>query len=286
MLTSRARAPVDADPSQCTLWGLSPRAITLIETTDGWSFDAAALDAALAGASALLFNSPHNPTGKVFSSEELGMIAAACTRHGVIAITDEIYEHMTFDGARHVTLASLPGMAERTCIVNAISKTARATGWRIGWVVSPQALTPAIRAVHDQLVLQAPTPLQHGAAVLLTTDRTQFDAIAAEYREKRDLLMDALRHAGFEVGPVPRGAYYLFVGYRSVRVLADLTPTEAAMRLTTEWHVACVPGDNFYLGDATKSDRRLGGRYLRFTFVRSLDVLQAAAAKLAKLANA
>lgn len=231
-------------PSQCTLWGLTPRAVTLVERGGAWQFDETALDAALAGARALLFNSPHNPTGKVFGAAELHAIAAACAKHDVTVVTDEIYEHMTFDGAEHVTIASLPGMAARTCIVSAVSKTARATGWRVGWVVSPPRLTPLIRAVHDQLVLQAPTPLQHGVAALLTTERGHFEAIAAEYREKRDVLVTALRCAGFEVGPVPLGAYYLFVGYRSVRVLAALGPVEAAMKLTTEYHVACVPGDN------------------------------------------
>jgi len=132
-------------------------------------------------------------------------------------------------------------------------------------------------------VLQAPTPLQHGAAALLAQPRTVFDSIAEEYLEKRDFLIRTLRRAGFEVGATPQGAYYLFVGYHTVAVLKGLSPVDAAMRLTTEYKVACVPGDNFYLGEDARADPKRGGRYLRFTFVRSLDVLEAAAEKLAQL---
>jgi aminotransferase len=175
-------------------------------------------------------------------------------------------------------------MAVRTCIVNAVSKTAKATGWRVGWVVAPAALTPTIRAVHDQLVLQAPTPLQIGAAVMLRRPRAEFDEISAEYLPKRDLLHAALRRAGFEVGPPPEGAYYIFAGYHGVAALAGLSPRDAAMKMTAEFKVACVPGDNFYLGARAKRHAELGGRYLRFTFVRSLDVLREAAGKLEALA--
>jgi len=270
-------------PAQCTLWGLRPRAVTLYERGSGWEYDEAELDAALAGAKVLLFNSPHNPTGKVFSRDELGRVAAACERHGVVAVTDEIYEHICFDGTRHISLAQLPGMADRTCIVSAVSKTARATGWRVGWVVSPSRLTPAIRAVHDQLVLQAPTPLQYGAAALLRLGRPYFDGVAAEYLAKRTLLVDALVKARFTVGVIPQGAYYVFAGYGSVPALASLSPIEAAMKLTRDFKVACVPGDNFYLGQEARADPERGGRYVRFTFVRSVDVLAQAAANLAQM---
>lgn len=221
--------------------------------------------------------------GKVFTAAELQRVSDACIRHNVLVVTDEIYEHMTFDRATHTSVAQLPGMAERTCIVNALSKTARATGWRVGWVVAPARFTPTIRAVHDQLVLQAPTPLQVGAAAMLSMGRAHFEAIADEYLPKRELLLDALRRAGFSIGATPQGAYYLFVGYRSVPALAALNPTEAAMKMTTEYKVACVPGDNFYLGAAARADPERGGRYLRFTFVRSLETLRAAAVKLRAL---
>ena len=270
-------------PSQCTIFGLVPRAVTLWERDGRWVYDEAELDAALRGARCLLFNSPHNPTGKVFSPAELSTLAAACERHDVTVVTDEIYEHMCFDGTTHVSLAALPRMADRCCVVSALSKTACATGWRVGWVVSPPHLTPLIRAVHDQLVLQAPTPLQCGTATLLRMPRAHFDAIAPEYLAKRELLLAALVDAGFTIDAVPQGAYYLFAGYRSVAALAALSPVDAAMQLITKYKVACVPGDNFYLGEAAKRDSERGGKYLRFTFVRSLDVLRAGAANLAKL---
>lgn len=142
-------------PSQCLIWGLCPRAVTLREGVDGcWTFDVEELRSALKGARVLLFNSPHNPTGKVFGSKELADIAALCKEMDVLCVTDEIYEYMCFDEREHVSIASLDGMAERTCVVSAVSKTARATGWRVGWVVSPAQFTAQIRACHDQLVVQ------------------------------------------------------------------------------------------------------------------------------------
>eukprot|EP00928_Gymnodinium_smaydae_P038190 TRINITY_DN26389_c0_g1_i1.p1 TRINITY_DN26389_c0_g1~~TRINITY_DN26389_c0_g1_i1.p1 ORF type:complete len:462 (-),score=51.87 TRINITY_DN26389_c0_g1_i1:75-1460(-) len=270
-------------PNQCTIWGLRPKAVTLYERANGWIYDEQELEAALRGARCLLFNSPHNPTGKVFTDGELRQIAALCMRHDVMVVTDEIYEHMCFDGTHHTCMAQLPGMAERTLVVSALSKTARATGWRVGWVVSPARFTPTIRAVHDQLVLQAPTPLQVGAAAMLSQDRAAFDIVASEYLEKRTILFNALQNAGFTVGSPPQGAYYLFVGYHSVPALRGLTPREAAMKLTETYKVACVPGDNCYLDHAAKVDRSRGGGYLRFTFVRSVDVLEAAAKNLKSL---
>ena len=164
-------------------------------------------------------------------------------------------------------------MAERTVVVNSISKTGRATGWRIGWVLTPPRYTARLRAVHDNLVVQAPTPLQKGAVALLDQERTFFDGIADDYRRKRDLLVAGLREVGFAVTP-PEGAYYLFADYRTVPALAKLSPTEAAMHLVEKVGVATVPGDNFY---ATGDD---GSRYLRFAFCRSTETLEAAVERL------
>ena len=206
-----------------------------------------------------------------------------CAKHNVLIVTDEIYEHIIFDGVKHTSLAQLPGMAERTLIVNALSKTARATGWRVGWVVSPKRFTPSLRAVHDQLVLQAPSPLQFGSATMLRLGRKAFNDVHLEYLPKREILLTALRRGGLYVGAVPEGAYYLFVGYHSVPALKGLSPTEATMKMIEEYKVACVPGDNFYLGKEAKADPQRGGRYLRFTFVRSIDVLKEGAEKLKAL---
>ena len=148
---------------------------------------------------------------------------------------------------------------------------------------SPEAYTPAIRACHDQLVLQAPTPLQVGAAACLALPRTFFAAIGDEYAEKMAVLAPALARAGFVQRAPVHGAYYLFVDYRGVPALQGLDPTAAAMKMTTDFKVACVPGDNFYLGRA-KGDAECGQKYIRFTFVRSLDVLRQAVAKLDAMA--
>ena len=167
-------------------------------------------------------------------------------------------------------------MRERTVVVNSISKTANATGWRVGWVLAPPHLTPRIRAVHDTLVIQAPTPLQRAAVELLALPDTFFRDLARAYAAKRDLLGGALRAAGFRISE-PRGAYYFFADYRGVPGVGRLEPMAAALHLIEHAGVAAVPGDNFYAADG-------GDRYLRFAFCRSRDTLAAAARRLRQLA--
>ena len=264
-------------PSQAAIFGLRPRFVTLREdrAAGAWRLDRDEVRAAAAHPSvkAFVVNTPQNPTGKVLTRDELSFIAELCRTRDLLAITDEIYEHITFDGRRHLFLAGFEGMAERTVVVNSISKTGRATGWRIGWVLTPPRYTRRLRAVHDNLVVQAPTPLQRGATALLEQGPGFFRGIAGDYRRKRDLLVAGLRAAGFGVTP-PEGAYYLFAEYRTVPALADLSPTDAAMHLVTKVGVATVPGDNFY---ATGDD---GSRYLRFAFCRSTKTLEAAVERL------
>ena len=264
-------------PSQAAIFGLVPRFVTLREDRDAgtWRLDRDEVRAAAADPSvkAFVVNSPQNPTGKVLDRDELSFLAETCREHDLFAITDEIYEHITFDGHRHHYLASFEGMADRTLVVNSISKTGRSTGWRIGWVITPPDRTRLLRAVHDNLVVQAPTPLQKGAVALLRRERAFFDRIAESYRQKRDLLVEGLRSVGFTATP-PEGAYYLFADYRSVPALAKMSPMEAAMHLVTEVGVATVPGDNFY---GTGND---GDDYLRFAFCRSLETLEAGIERL------
>ena len=264
-------------PSQAAIFGLRPRFVTLREdrAAGTWRLDRDEVRAAAAHPSvkAFVVNTPQNPTGKVLTRDELSFIAELCRTRDLLAITDEIYEHITFDERRHLFLAGFEGMAERTVVVNSISKTGRATGWRIGWVLTPPRYTRRLRAVHDNLVVQAPTPLQRGATALLEQGPGFFRGIAGDYRRKRDLLVAGLRAAGFGVTP-PEGAYYLFADYRTVPALADLSPTDAAMHLVTKVGVATVPGDNFY---ATGDD---GSRYLRFAFCRSTETLEAAVERL------
>ena len=231
------------------------------------------------GARLLVLNTPHNPTGKVFSADEMRLIADVAISHDFVVITDEIYEHLVFDGARHLSLAVLDGMRERTIVVNSISKMANATGWRVGWVVSPPAWTPRIRALHDTLVIQAPTPLQKAAVTLLNLDATFFEGIRERCTAKRAVLHQALEAAGFRM-TAPRGAYYLFADYRGVPALRGRDPMAAALYLIEVVGVAAVPGDNFY---AVADD---GGRYLRFAFCRSLETLEQAARRLSRLGEA
>ncbi len=264
-------------PSQAAIFGLVPAFVTLREDRDAgtWRLDRDEVRAVAADPSikAFIVNTPQNPTGKVLNRDELSFIAEVCRTRDLLAITDEIYEHITFDGHRHLFLPSFEGMAERTLVVNSISKTGRATGWRIGWVLTPPRFTTRLRAVHDNLVVQAPTPLQKGAVALLDQERTFFDGIAGDYRRKRDLLVAGLREVGFTVTP-PEGAYYLFADYRTVPALAEMSPAGAAMHLVEKVGVATVPGDNFY---ATGDD---GSRYLRFAFCRSMETLEAAVERL------
>ena len=259
-------------PSQAAIFGLVPRFVTLREdrAAGTWRLDRDEVRAVVSNRSvrAIVVNTPHNPTGKVLGDDELSFIAELCRTYDLFAITDEIYEHITFDGHRHSYLAGFDGMAERTLVVNSISKTGRSTGWRIGWVITPPERTRRLRAVHDNLVVQAPTPLQKGAVSLLRRERAFFDGIADGYRRKRDLLLGGLREVGFAAS-APEGAYYLFADYRGVPALSAMSPTDAAMHLIREVGVATVPGDNFY---ATGNE---GDRYLRFAFCRSLETIEA-----------
>jgi aminotransferase len=266
-------------PAQAEIFGLAPRFVTLREEEDGtaWRLDPDALRRAAAGARLLILNTPHNPTGMVFDADDLSSIAEVARSQDLVVVADEIYEHIVFDGARHRSVATWPGMRERTIVVNSISKTANATGWRIGWVLAPPHLTPAIRAVHDTLVVQAPTPLQKAAVGLLAMPAAFFRDLGQGYADKRAILGGALREAGFRMTE-PRGAYYFMADYRGVEVLANLDPLPAAMHLIEQVGVAAVPGDNFY-GRSTD-----GARYLRFAFCRGRETLADAARRLRRLA--
>lgn len=266
-------------PLQAAILGLNPKYITLRENPQAgtWDLDRNELAAAISkNTKALILNTPHNPTGKVFTEDEMHFIARLCKDHSVLVITDEIYEHILYVDRKHYSMAAINGMREQTFIIDSISKMGNATGWRVGWVISPPEYTPAIRGIHDSLVLQSPTPLQKGAERLLRLDDAFYKDIRKRYIEKRKVLVEALHEAGFVVTP-PEGSYYLFANYRHVPALSNLPPMEAAMYLIKEIGVASVPGDNFYaVGD-------LGNSYLRFAFCRSIETLREGARRLAKL---
>jgi len=222
---------------------------------------------------AIVINTPHNPTGKVFTREELAYIAALCRDHGVLAITDEIYEHIRYDGHAHVSIATLPDMADRTITISGLSKTYSVTGWRIGWTIAPPAISECIRRVHDFLTVGAPHPLQIAAVAALRIERGYYEELAAQYAKKRDLLLPLLRALGFTVFQ-PGGAYYLWT---DITALTQQTGWEFAEYLVREIGVATVPGNGFYF------HRALGAQNVRFTFSKKEETLRAAAARLQKL---
>jgi aminotransferase len=219
---------------------------------------------------AIVVCTPNNPTGRVLSRVELEAIAELCRRHDAWAVTDEIYEHIYYEGT-HIPIATLDGMKERTVTVSGASKTYSITGWRIGTIVAPAAATAAIRKVHDFLTVGAPAPLQEGVAVAIETlGRDYYAALARDYRARRDLLCGALQQAGFTCTP-PEGAYYVMADFRELSTLNDV---EFAQRLTAEHGVAPVPGSSFY------SKPEMGRNEVRFAFCKTDNLLQEAARRL------
>jgi aspartate/methionine/tyrosine aminotransferase len=256
------------------LTGAVPRYVTLHEPD--WRIDPDELRAAVTPRTrAIVVNSPHNPTGKVFTRVELDLVAGLCREHDLIAFTDDIYQHLVFEG-EHIPLATLPGMAERTVSIDSMSKTYSVTGWRVGWVIASPELTVGVRRVHDFLTVGAAAPLQQAAVAGLTMADTYYSALLAGYRERRDALLPALEAAGFRVHR-PAGAYYAMTDIRDLTTLDDVT---YARRLIADPGVAAVPGSSFF------SRPELGRTKLRFAFPKRLETLRAAADRLAALALA
>ncbi len=254
------------------LSGATPRYVTLREPD--WSFDDEELAAAFNDKTrAIIINTPNNPTGKVFTRVELERIAALCLKWGVIAVTDEIYEHILFDGTKHVPLATLDGMAERTVTINSLSKTFSVTGWRVGWTLAPEDISGAIRKVHDFLTVGAAAPLQQAGVAALSMPDSYYAGLAAGYQRRRDMLEGILTKAGF-VCYKPSGAYYTMTDISGFGFSDDVA---FARHLVTEIGVAAVPGSSFY------RDTALGRTKLRFCFCKKDETLNAAAERLAKL---
>jgi aspartate/methionine/tyrosine aminotransferase len=257
--------------------GAKPKFVKLHPPAEGhgvWTFDEKELRRAFhRHTKAIILNTPNNPTGKVFTRAELELMRDLCVEFDVLAITDEIYEHIIYDGTEHISMASLDGMRERTVTINGMSKTYGVTGWRVGWAVAPEKITNAIRKVHDFLTVGAPAPLQEAGAVALSLPPEYYAKLAEGYRVRRDHLIPALTNAGFRCFR-PRGAYYVMTDIEAFGFDSDVRFAE---HLVQKIGVACVPGSSFY------RDPRHGARQVRFAFCKKPETLDEAARRLAQL---
>jgi len=252
--------------------GATIRYVTLHEP--GWRIDPDELRAAFTSRTrGIIVGSPHNPTGKVFTRDELALIAELCQEHDVICFADEIYEHIVYDGTRHVPVATMPGMADRTVTINAMSKTYSVTGWRVGWVIASPDLTNGIRRAHDFMTVCAAAPLQAAGITALALPADYYTDLAQVYQGKRDRIVDVLESVGF-VPSVPSGAYYVMADISGVTHEDDVT---FSRRLVRDIGVGAVPGSSFY------SRRDLGHTRIRFAFPKRPETLDAAAERLARL---
>jgi aminotransferase len=256
----------------CVLAGAVPRFVPV--RPPHWKFDPDELAAAFNDRTkAIVLCNPNNPTGAVLTRHDLETIAALCRKWDVIAITDEIYEHIIYDGRTHLSISGLGGMAERSVTIGGMSKTYAVTGWRIGTIMAPPALTKAFRQIHDFVSIGAAAPLQQAGAVAYRLPRDYYVQLAADYQARRDRLCSALWEVGFEFD-APEGAYYIMAGIDAFGVSDDL---EFAGHLVRNIGVATVPGSSFF------QDKALGRRYVRFCFCKRNETLDAAAERLRAL---
>ena len=262
------------------LSGATPRYVTLHPPSGAngtWTFDPDELAAAFnEKTKAIILNTPNNPTGKVFTRDELDAIAALCRKWDAMAISDEIYEHIIYDGQQHIPIATIPGMADRTITINGLSKTYSVTGWRVGWTISPPSLTGAIRKVHDFLTVGAAAPLQEAGAVALALPESYYAELAAKYLRLRDRMLDILERHRFTCYK-PYGAYYIMT---DISVFGFKDDVEFARYLVKDVGVAAVPGSSFY------KHSEKGRTKLRFCFCKRDETLAEADQRFARLAQA
>ncbi len=256
----------------CVLAGATPRFVPV--RPPDWRYDPDELAAAFNDRTkAIILCNPNNPTGAVFSREDLEVIAALCRKWDVLAITDEIYEHIVYDGRQHISLASLEGMRERTVTIGGMSKTYAVTGWRVGTMIAPPNMTHAFRQIHDYVSIGAAAPLQEAGAFAYRMPREYYTNLAAEYQARRDRLCSALLEIGFDLEP-PQGAYYVMANIAAFGASDDVA---FARYLVRELGVATVPGSSFFI------EKTLGNQYIRFCFCKRDGTLDAAIARLRTL---
>ena len=262
----------DSYKASVRMAGAVPRVVTL--RAPGWGFDPEELRRSFSERTrAVLLNTPHNPTGKVFTRGELELVAGLCRKHDALCITDEVYEHLVYAG-EHVPMARLPGMRERTITISSFGKTFSLTGWKIGWAAAPPELAAAVRAAHQFITFATATPLQHGAAVALAESGADYyRELTADYRGKRDFLVRELSRIGFEVES-PQGTYFACAGFRPFGFDDD---QRFVRHLIEKIGVAAIPPSVFY-------DHAEEGRsYVRFAFCKKRETLEAAVERLSAL---
>ncbi|HML18282.1 MAG TPA: aminotransferase class I/II-fold pyridoxal phosphate-dependent enzyme [Bryobacteraceae bacterium] len=239
-----------------------------------WTFDRDELRRAFSSRTkAIIVCSPNNPTGRVFKREELEYIASLCQEFDALAITDEIYEHILYDGVEHVPMMSIPGMRDRTILVNSMSKTYAVTGWRVGWVLASPDLADSIRKVHDFLTVGSAAPLQEAGAVALALPEEYYAHLAADYAARRDAMLAVLDQAGFKCS-IPRGAYYIMADISGFGYPDDMQFTR---HLIEDVRVAAVPGSSFF------ENPREGSQWIRFCFCKKYETLKEAQERLRKI---
>lgn len=257
--------------------GVTPRYVNLYPPS--WTFDPDELAAAFTPRTkAIIINTPHNPTGKCYSRHELEIIAELCLRHDVIAITDEVYEHITYDQTRHVRLATLDGMAARTLTISSLGKTFSATGWKVGWAIGAPELVESVNRAHQFITYSVATPLQAAAATALNLPDSYFESLRAEYQRKRDWLLGMLQSAGFQT-LAPQGGYFIMAEWRNAAPDHVQNDVQFAEWLIREIGVACIPPSAFYRPE----DKHLAANYARFAICKRDETLQAAAERLAAM---
>ncbi|MGH7852153.1 MAG: aminotransferase class I/II-fold pyridoxal phosphate-dependent enzyme [Candidatus Binatia bacterium] len=257
--------------------GVTPRYVPL--RGENWTFDPDELAQAFGSRTrAIIINTPHNPTGKVYSRQELSCIAALCQKHNVVAITDEVYEHILYDDTVHTRLATLPGMAERTLTISSLGKTFSVTGWKIGWAIGPESLVTAVNRAHQFITFAVASPLQAAAATALGLPLSFFENLRAMYQAKRDRMLDTLQRAGFKALK-PQGSYFIMCDWRGVAPAPITDDVQFAHWLTKEIGVACIPPSIFY----QDADKHLGKYLARFSVCKKDETLNAAAERLSRL---